>query len=433
MVLRLETKGSPEQDFLCKLGFGIYCIVTCLGDLIDKFVPDKLMLVPYVLVVGLLVLGAPFSLKVKPLKKILVFYVFIVFFVLIRNVHLQSTMQQVKWWLGASMLILLPQCPKHLYVSFLRILGCVTFVNVFFTYFFWLLPGKYPIMYRVWGKWPTGTNNGTAGFHAGIDNHYSQNAMVIALCLIVIASLYISYAQQKEKRKTICIVLAVFVLIGLILTNKRAHLLFGFAAVMFGYLVSVPEHRVKSTLKVVLICIVSVALFVLLAQYVPFMGELLERFSTSGEDDNTTVRFQYWKLALDNFREHPLLGIGWDGFQIEYHEHLYSRNYYGNDYPYMNAHNVYCQLLCECGLVGTLMYISSAVSWFVMTLRLLKKKLRRLTSEYGVVMFSIVMQTFFYMYCVTGNCLYDRMFLFYTIAVGMAIGISTQKDVLDTF
>lgn len=436
MQLLLHKRGSLAQEYLCKIGFAVFCVCAVFGELITAAISIKLLFLMHLGAVICLVLGAPFSLKSKPIQLIAAWGIFTAFFVLLRNQNDYSQYATIKWLFYALMILLIPMCPKYLYRPFLKTLGGVAFINVFFTYFFFVFRGKYRIMYRIWDKWPTGTFEGEAGYHAGIDNHYSQNAMVVAICLIVVASFLIAYLPKKDKRKTGTLAaLAAVVMVALLLTNKRAHLLFGIAAILFGYMVPVPKHRLKNTLQAIGIGVVLVAAFLLLAPRIPVLNELLERFTsaTSGEDGNTMARFEFWKLAFRNFLEHPLIGIGWGGFPKEYHEHLYFFNPAENNYPYLHAHNVYVQLLCECGIIGTLLYLSTAVDWFIKTIRLFDKKLRRISSEYEVVIFSVIMQTFFYMYCLTGNCLYDRMFSFYVIAIGFTVGLYAQKDVVDLF
>ena len=95
----------------------------------------------------------------------------------------------------------------------------------------------------------------------------------------------------------------------------------------------------------------------------------------------------------------------------------------------MNAHNVYLQLLCETGILGFLIFMSGAIELFVRTLKLLKKNIRDSFSigSKGTIFFVLTMQIFFWLYSLTGNCLYDTMFGFYSVSIGFVLGYLVQK------
>src|SRR5208282_6780207 len=67
---------------------------------------------------------------------------------------------------------------------------------------------------------------------------------------------------------------------------------------------------------------------------------------TSGLGSN---RYDFYRVALDEFAAHPLLGIGADNFQQQYLAHGRSRE--TPHYP----HSVELRTLTETGLVGALL------------------------------------------------------------------------------
>ena len=98
-------------------------------------------------------------------------------------------------------------------------------------------------MKGIWGYWPTGTEIGTLGYRAGITSHYSINAMVLAVGLIVFTSFLI--ANWNKKNKINVLIIDLF-LLTILLTTKRAHLLFGFLAILVGLFLHKPEDRKKN-------------------------------------------------------------------------------------------------------------------------------------------------------------------------------------------
>ena len=76
----------------------------------------------------------------------------------------------------------------------------------------------------------------------------------------------------------------------------------------------------------------------------------------------------------------------------------------------LNVHNIYIQLLCECGIIGFIAF----VLFFLWNIVSAIKKLRRVAltpdcdSKIRIILtFSVMYQVFFLMYGLTGNPLYD--------------------------
>lgn len=437
MILQFNDKHAAFQEKTAKLGFAVFCISAMFSDLISNVIASSVMYLLYAFAICALLFSVirnnQIVVRKRAVAMLSLWLGFILLFLLLHNQQVanRSFYTTIRWLYFFSMTLILPLCPKKWYSGFLKILGSLTLVNIFFVFFFLVFKSKYSIMYRLWGFWPTGTQGGAAGYRAGIASHYSENAMVMAVGMIVFASFLI--ANWGRIRKTKCFKYAVFVLaamVGIVLTAKRAHLLFGFMAILFGYFIYKPEMRKKNFFRVIFAAVLAVAVFSILASMIPAIGYIYERFATAGEDQESQTRFEMWALAIDNFLEHPILGIGWGGFKYEFHDHLYNPAVRDERYAFLNAHNVYIQMLCECGIVGILMFWGNALFLFFRTIRLFAGKCIKYTTEYEVAIFSIMMQTFFYLYCFTGNCLYDMMFSYMTIAIGFSVGLYTQKKLI---
>jgi O-antigen ligase len=100
-----------------------------------------------------------------------------------------------------------------------------------------------------------------------------------------------------------------------------------------------------------------------------------------GEDANTQVRFLFWGVALELWRDHPILGVGASNYQARY---AHGRAEFAARYPgsalvkmtdhlrTLCAHNEYLQMLAELGTVGLLLFTLFAVGLVQLFFRALK-------------------------------------------------------------
>lgn len=308
-----------------------------------------------------------------------------------------------------------------------KIIAAVGSLNIFATYFFFIFRKAYTIMFRFYGFYPTGTKGGQLGYRAGIANHYSQNATYIVYVFIAITVLTIT--EQNKKRKRIYAFMSAITFFALILTGKRAHLLFSIMALLGNYFLITKGNKLIKSIKLMLTAGAGVSVFYLLGQFVKPIADLLERFSTAGTDSESTTRFAMWELCLEKFKTHPIFGVGWAQFPQLYYENLYVW-WYDDKYKFLNAHNVYFQLLCEVGIVGFLIFLLIISYNLVVTVRTywrIAQYSSIIPEEYTQLLScSITMQLFFLIYCVTGNGLYDYSFFYYMIAVTSGVALHNQ-------
>ena len=96
---------------------------------------------------------------------------------------------------------------------------------------------------------PVGSNNGLEGFHSGLSDHYSLNGTYCGVTTIILGSQLITNLATKSKVKIPMIVLFVASFVALLLTSKRAHLLFSVIALVGIYYVVNPEKRENKIFK----------------------------------------------------------------------------------------------------------------------------------------------------------------------------------------
>lgn len=234
------------------------------------------------------------------------------------------------------------------------------------------------------------------GIYSGLTYQVAVNAMYLAMG---IGAAFIKYTFSTSKKWNYLLVMGVeFVCI--MLTSKRAHLLFGGLALMIvAYINSSRGKRFTNIIRVV-----SIIFLILFGAYnfLPSVNYFFNRL-LNPMDDISNGRINRYIPAWRYFQLHPLFGIGWEKFRFSY-------------VKYSDVHNIYLQLLCETGLIGTVVFILA----FALSLKKTIEKINiskntNLMDERAYLSFSLFAQVFFLLYGLTGNGLYDYYVLFFYI------------------
>lgn len=252
------------------------------------------------------------------------------------------------------------------------------------------------------------------GCMAGLTEHYSTNGMFMATgCIMSVAALLKENASKSKSY----ILIALF-LIALLLTGKRAHIVFVFIAVITMYFFWLSDNKKKRLKKLVLAVMVGGIVLMLLINMFPQLGVVLDRFKSVQYELSADGggRGTLWHMAIEVFKEHPVLGIGWGNFRaLTYGKLKWAEQ--------AHVHNTYLQLLAETGVIGFGIYLS----WFCYMFHLAAKELEymkkyRKEDSLFLIAFSLGYQVFFYAYCMTGNPLYQyETYIPYYAACAIAI------------
>ena len=133
-----------------------------------------------------------------------------------------------------------------------------------------------------------------------------------------------------------------------------------------------------------------------------------------------------WIPAIQMFKEDPLFGKGWLQFGRLH------PTYNSGDEIFRNVHNVYIQLLCESGIIGTVLIVGLMAYTIIITIKriLVINKTRTANQELLFLVFSFSYQLFFLLYGITGNPLYDVQTLFpYMLCCGITYKYCTKASV----
>lgn len=232
------------------------------------------------------------------------------------------------------------------------------------------------------------------GCMPGLTNHYSTNGMLLGVGIVVFGCEMINRKDLKN------IIMFLIMAVALLLTGKRSDILFTAAGVYlayFCYMSNKKQSRLINTIGIVIL--VGIALLIII-NFVPSLATFVTRFEDTAESGDVTLgRTKMWAIAIDYFKQNPIIGLGWGRFSdVNLHE--------------WKAHNIYLQLLAETGILGFLVFAFFFISTLIngwkhlKWIRLNGKTMNN--NEELHMLFSIAMQIFFLLYGITGNPLYDK-------------------------
>lgn len=331
-------------------------------------------------------------------------------FSLFNNPNSENTLNNELKYLIFLVIIILGACSKKRIQDGFKYEAYIGYIHVIATYFFFFFRNAYYTFNSMfYGYYPVGTQNGALGYTAALTSHFSANALYITGCLTALIGLWVR--DRKNKKIILAIV---FAMGALLLTGKRGHIFFLTAACYFMMLF-VYRKNLKSILnKTALVILVFVVLISVLSVVMPEMLSAIERIQ-----DGDSGRFEYWIQALAWFKEKPITGIGWLQFSERYKVYNWGKS--------MNAHNVYIQVLTECGILGLGFYLLMISFVFKETLVKFLTSINNNSQFSFCLFYSVLVQIFYLLYSLTGNCLYDNTFFFYSIAAFVGLKMPMEE------
>ena len=254
---------------------------------------------------------------------------------------------------------------------------------------------------------------------SGLTGNFTTNAIYLSLGLLSVFGITATYKKEKNKYWIAALIL---LSVTLLLTAKRGHLLFSVATILFLYFLNERgKNNISKMITNIGLCLALVFIFYALTLFIPELSVIFERFTAS---EITNGRIPLYYAAVQMFIKNPVFGIGWGMFKFEF------SSYVKLHIEYIEVHNVYLQLLAETGAAGFIVFIMFFINNIGSAVRLFTNPVyrERLTKDMiSGLNFSIGIQAFFLLYCMTGNPLYDiQMYLPYCFACSVGKKIKEQ-------
>jgi len=254
----------------------------------------------------------------------------------------------------------------------------------------------------------------TYDLYAGITEQIGRNSFYITVGIGIMAAGLVS----KSKKVSIQNILLLSVLIiTLLLTGKRGPLLSNILAVIaIISLYAKVQH--KSIAKKILLPIVAISILILtLITVIPEAATPFMRLTLDGGGDITSGRSHLYSVAIELFKEKPILGWGLGSFA---------------GFQDMGTHNVYLQLLCETGIIGALVFVLILVSNLLVVNKAIKNYSLQNRNTDTYLLFSLYVQIFYIAYGMTGNPLNDGFILVvYIIAMSIPYAMNRPTNYIN--
>ena len=154
-------------------------------------------------------------------------------------------------------------------------------------------------------------------------------------------------------------------IISIFLTQNRST----FLGIIVGSVIALLVARRSRWIGVALVCAVGGAVVIArtmgdrpVARYLPGNVQRLAATGTRGGDD---IRKMQVVVTLAGIRQHPLLGVGPENFDVLWSDHFDSRIYPAGDERWDRAHSGYMEAVATSGIPGALAYMAIWITLFV--------------------------------------------------------------------
>ena len=253
----------------------------------------------------------------------------------------------------------------------------------------------------------------------GLLGDYQALGMMMSVSCVLYG---VDYFLEEEKKNIIGYILS---LLCIFVSGKRTFAFLALAAVIIAYIFTNKNQKNRRLFKFLFVGLLVVTLSYV---FIPEVKELVNRFtllSESGDEYTfTSGRTGMWDVAIEIFNNNKITGIGFANFGV------YTGYYYTNGNTWAGlflTHNIYYGLLCETGIIGTVLMLLFIIIALISTLKFLRRIRKHKNEISHLVYYSLLLQIWFIIYGFTGNGIYDNNeFLMYIFSV--SIIFSCKKE-----
>lgn len=244
-------------------------------------------------------------------------------------------------------------------------------------------------------------------FYPGIFSQVNYVAFFLGIAIGAV------YNFRKIIFTNIWLIIEGILMFGMLLTGKRGAFVYAIVALLLIYfLEGMGREKIFRIIKIatVVVMLYLVLAFIAKQSEIPSIVRIYDTVNSlvfSGTVDDTG-RTQLRKQAFWYFHDYPILGIGWGNFKK-----LFSlRSTY--------VHCIYIQLLCETGIVGTMVFACFFVKNILEGLKKYRLVGTEISCERAWIGLALFTQVYFLLFGLTENPIYDiEEMIIYMYAIGV--------------
>lgn len=362
-------------------------------------------------------------------KKFLISLILLFCFIIIRNGDIINHHFGAPFYsIYAVFLLFILSYSDNWYKIFKNIIVIFTLEHIIATIFCYMFPSVY--LKYILPLFPKNVHEMliaqfNAGEIAGITQHYSTNALYLAVGFII--NIYNFEKNNTRKKRISTCLLIIFNFFALLLTGKRVQVIFPLASLLFVQIIKNLNNLKRFTRKFLLYCTILVTTVLICSLIVPSILTPFKR-TIDGivKGDMFDSRKPLYSLAVKEFKEKPIFGIGWGNYK-----YIYSEKITVKEMDLMDTHNIYLQILCELGVVGFIFFAYIFIFLFICSIKMLineLKKKRKNNKKITSICLFITMHIYFLMEGLFGNPLYDVMiYMTYVCVLANFINIKLKE------
>ncbi len=240
--------------------------------------------------------------------------------------------------------------------------------------------------------------NSVFGYGPAIGNSYTFGDSVIILGISAVLGKEISKEGGLLKNR----LLLLLMISGILLEGRKSELIAIIITIIF-VITFADNLRKRDHIELRAFIAVVIGVFLVFAVGIMYKMGLLQRFIVMAERissriggqsvDFTSGRASLWKNAIILFRDNPVFGAGWGRF-ANYTTGVFRE--VDDNQAVRDVHNVLLQLLCETGLVGTILICFPLVRVLYYTLK--QAKIFRECENNSIMRKSIVFSLSIFIY-----------------------------------
>ena len=283
------------------------------------------------------------------------------------------------------------------------------------------------------------------GYSIPLAGGYTYGNLMFSLAFFASVGRFLPLAGSTKGEKSFALLSAAAAFLGLILSGRRSELLSVIIVALLALIIYRRKLKGKKEwLKFIGGCLAVVVILALVIWVLYKMNMLTRYLKTirsimanpnqelknllGGKNDITSGRIELWKIAVEEIKGSPILGIGWARFADSIPAAFSAVHGRG---VVMNVHNDYLQHLCELGVVGTIAILLPQGFLLVTGIRQ-ARRLRWSGKKQGLIAalnyLSVCTQLFYAVLGLIDPCFYQMSYwIFYPIAI-ICLVFSVQME-----